>query len=199
MWSTGFAPQWFPDNQRLLVGQEDIYRISGSDVTLVQHLQLPYQNICVGNSLSPDGTRLVALEPDKNGGTAPIVYNLSGGDVVRKALPGLTGLGDGLKAGRSCGDNRLNWTPTGRSIYFYAQNGGSNYYNVLVAVATGEANYLAGVYAPSFSADGAYLTDFEPATRQAYAISSSLAGRPTNPSAIAQGVVVGPVWQPYYK
>ena len=203
--ATGFAPQWFPDGQRLLVGQEDIYRISQTsktsdyDVTLVQHLQLSYQNTCVGNSLSPDGTRLAALELDKNGGITPVIYNLSGGDLARKALPALTGLGNGLKAGRSCGDNRLNWTPTGRSIYFYAQNSGNNYYNVLVAVATGEASYLAGVYAPSFSADGAYLTDFEPATRQAYSISSNLAGRPTNPFAVAQGVVVGPVWQPYYK
>ncbi len=203
--ATGFAPQWFPDNQRLLVGQEDIYRISqtaktsGYDVSLVQHLQLSYQNPCVGNSLSSDGTRLAALELDKNGAIEPVIYNLSGGDVARKALPALISLGDGLKAGRSCGDNRLNWTPTGRSIYFYVQTSGNNYYNALVAVATGEASYLAGVYAPSFSADGAYLTDFEPATRQAYAISSSLAGRPTNPFAIAEGVVVGPVWQPYYK
>jgi Tol biopolymer transport system component len=197
---TSLSPQWFPDGQRLLVGQDTIYRVmlsnknSGYQVNLVQHLNLDFINTCTATALSPEGSRLAALEQDKNGLPELVVYNLAvEGATPPTPIATIKKTDEALTMGRNCGQQRLAWTPTGHSVYFYAQ-GANKYYTVLVAAISGETKFLGGVLEPSFSPDGNYLADYNPTTKQVYVISAN-ASRPTNPYPIANASFA-PVWQP---
>lgn len=197
---TGFGPQWFPDGQQLLAGQSSIYKITPSatartfDVTLEQRVKLAFTNTCLATSLSPDGTRLANLEIATNGNLLLVYYDLTRAGNPRIPLATIAGLNNTIRAGHNCGTLRLNWTPSGHSVYFYAQSG-NIYYNVLESISTGEVDYITYIYAPSFTQDGAYLVDYDPTSNQVYALPSSVENRPSNLPIIASAAFA-PVWQP---
>ena len=196
---TSLAPEWFPDGQRLLMGQDNIYKvtlsnkIAGYQFTLVQHLDLDFVNTCTATALSPEGSRLAALEQDKNGLPQLVIYNLAVEGAAPTPIVTIRKADDTLTIGRNCGQRRLAWTPNGRAVYFYAQ-GASKYYNVLISAISGETKFLSGVLEPSFSPDGDYLADYNPTTKQVYVISAN-SSRPANPYPIANANFA-PVWQP---
>jgi Tol biopolymer transport system component len=196
---TSLSPQWFPDGQRLLVGQDTIYRVrlsnksSGYQVNLVQHLNLDFINTCTATALSPEGSRLAALEQDKNGLPEVVIYNLAVEGAASTPIATIKKSDETLTIGRNCGQQRLTWTPTGHSIYFYAQ-GPNRYYTVLVSAISGETKFLGGVLEPSFNSNSNYLADYNPTTKQVYVISAN-SSRPTNPYPIANASFA-PVWQP---
>jgi hypothetical protein len=196
---TSLSPQWFPDGQRLLVGQDTIYRVmlsnksSGYQINLVQHLNLDFINTCTATALSPEGSRLAALEQDKNGLPELVIYNLAVEGAAPTTIATIKKADETLTMGRNCGQQRLTWTPTGHSVFFYAQ-GANKYYTVLVSATSGETKFLGGVLEPSFNSNSNYLVDYNPTTKQVYVISAN-SSRPTNPYSIANASFA-PVWQP---
>ncbi len=178
-------PQWFEEGTRLLIGQNQIVAPDG---TLLNTLELPYENTCVATGLSPFGNKLAVLEPN-----GPVIYDLNKGTIDKNkplARPTVTIPG---KAGAKCGGERLHWTPSGRSVYFYV-NGGGNDTTCVVSISGGGASCLTGVYQPSFTVDGGHLVDFNPNQRgQLYAM--PFGNKPDNIRILASSRVP-PVWQP---
>ncbi|MEI6043230.1 MAG: hypothetical protein WCS37_02445, partial [Chloroflexota bacterium] len=178
------APQWFEDGTRLLVGSN---LLVATDGTLLTTLTLPYENSCVAPSLSPFGNKLAVME--QNG---PVIYDLNKGSLDKSKplavnLPG--------KVGYQCGAYRLRWTPSGRSIYFYANKGGVDTTCVVSAGNSG-ASCLAGIYEPGFTIDGGHLVDFDPDARgQFYAL--AFGNKPPNPHILGFSKVP-PVWEPIW-
>lgn len=178
-------PQWFEESNRLLIGQNSVVAPDG---TPLGSFTLPYENTCAASSLSPYGNKLAILD-----GTGIVVYDLNKG-VLEKNKP-LTRVPVDIpgKVGYKCGAYRLRWTPSGRSVYFYVNNG-SNDITCVVSVSGAGSSCLSNVYEPSFTVDGGNLVDFNPNQRgQVYAL--PFGSRPPNPHIIGFSKVP-PVWQP---
>ncbi len=181
------APQWFEDGNRLLVGQNEIIAPEG---TPLQTLDLPYENTCIAPSLSPFGNKLAIL--DMRGSVLVFDLNKSSFD-KNKPMTRIPVTPPG-KIGINCGATRLNWTPSGRSVFFYANDG--NDVSCVVSVSGAGASCLSGVYAPSFTVSGGHLVDFNPNARgQFYAF--AFGSKPTTPRPLAASRVP-PAWQPHW-
>jgi len=180
------APQWFEESNRLLIGQNTIVAPDG---TPLNTFDLPFDNNCAAASLSPFGNKLAVLEPK-----GLTIYDLSRGSLDKnKPLTRLVVNPPG-KIGTRCGAYRLNWTPSGRSIYFYV-NGGNADLTCVVSASGAGSDCLNGVYAPSFTTDGSYLVDYNPNARgQVYAIAY---GSKSANSKVLAFSRVAPVWQPH--
>ncbi len=189
-----FAPQWFDDSARILIGQDRLYDIAGGQT---QAFKLAFTNECVGDSLSPSGNKLAVLEQGASGKFETVIYDLSKGRLDPKApLLRVAAPVQGA-IGQVCGSQRLRWTPDSKFVYYYTSNNPS-YSTCLVQASNGTARCLSNVYDPSFTSDGSSLVDYSPSSGVGglvYSMLTAQGGRPPNPRLIAE-TRIPPVWQP---
>ncbi len=189
-----FAPQWFADSSRLLIGQDRVYDTGSATISA---FKLPFTNTCLAVSLSPAGDKLANLEQQADGSYQTVIYDLSKGQPgPKKPLAKVSANFQG-KIGINCGSQRLNWTPDSRNVYYYVNNGTTGA-TCLVPTNGGAARCLTNVYDPSFNSDGSALVDVSLTSSgdgQVYTSDSNISARPPRPRLIAESMV-SPVWQP---
>jgi hypothetical protein len=189
-----FAPQWFADSTRLLIGQDRIY---DSDSGAISTFKLPFTNTCLAASLSPVGDKLANLELQADGSYQTVIYDLGKGQLDSKRPLAKASADFQGRIGLNCGSQRLSWTPDSRNIYYYVNNG-ANEATCLVQANGGGSRCLTNVYDPSFNSDGSALVDISLTSGgdgQVYTTSADVLARPPQPRLIAESVV-SPVWQP---
>jgi anti-sigma factor RsiW len=193
--SDTFAPQWFDDSNRILVGQNSVYNLTSNSIT---QFKLPFTNDCVGDSLSPSGNKLAVLEQGTNGDFETVIYDLNKGQISDPKKPLLRIVPPFQGAiGKVCASERLEWTPDSKYVYYYSSNN-PTYSTCLVQATNGNARCLTGVYEPSFTSDGSNLVDFSPSNGiggLVYSMPTSLNARPPNLRVIAE-TRIPPAWQP---
>ena len=189
-----FAPQWFADSSRLLIGQDRVY---DSDSATIGTFKLPFTNTCLAASLSPSGDKLANLELQADGSYQTVIYDLSKGQLDPKKPLAKASADFQGKIGINCGAQRLEWTPDSRNVYYYVNNGAAAA-TCLVQANGGGSRCLTNVYDPSFNSDGSALVDYSLTSGgdgQVYTANSNISARPSRPRLIAESIV-SPVWQP---
>lgn len=193
--SDTFAPQWFDDSNRILVGQNSVYNLTSDSMT---QFKLPFTNDCLGDSLSPSGNKLAVLEQGASGNFETVIYDLNKGQITDPKKPLLRIVPPFQGAiGKVCSSERLEWTPDSKYVYYYTSNNPS-FSTCLVQATNGNARCLASVYEPSFTSDGSNLVDFSPSNGiggLVYSMPANLSGRPPNLRVIAE-TRIPPAWQP---
>ncbi|NWJ45067.1 MAG: hypothetical protein HXX08_04225 [Chloroflexi bacterium] len=186
---TGLTPQWFDDEKRVLVGQNRVVNLDGSEIGSFNI----FDNLCAAASISPKGNKLVVLEYTGSG-FRPVLYDLNQGitGMLKPTVTFKTIFTGNLGRGTDCGASRIAWTSDSSGFYFYMTEGGLPR-TCWANPVSEQSQCLRNVINPGFSFDASAYADFNPQTGQIY--TALFGDRPSNPRIIAESKVP-PVWQP---